>query len=322
MAFEDAFADVQFTDAKVDLGGAQDAGNPGTPAPDKELGQQADTPPATADPDAGKSPDDKGAQPPDKPAGEKDKPPPYDQDPKWKKARAVEASVEKLLKEHGILDVEELGERLAKGLSLERLLGSRDPSKLLEDAEYANRVRQNWDTQKRDQELANETPEARIERLEMENAKLRDTHESFKSEITEREKAKQVLANFNAEVDKVIRAEETPIAEHELPLLKLVLGIDAPSNDIDIEDQMAVRKMAREGIATFRNLVQTIQQKAIESYVAGKQGLAVDTQKGTPASPQGAVRQPIPKDASNDQVFGSAKDEFLEVLTKGVASLV
>lgn len=316
---EDVFSGISFADAKIDMtgGGAEPppGGKAGTPPPAQ--GQPGASPPPPANQGAGdKPPDNKGAQPGDKPG---DKPLPYDKDPKWLKARATEAAVDALLQEHGLLNIEELKEKLASGLSLTKLLGERDAKKLIEDADYANRVRQNWDEQKRAKSLEGETPEARVERLEKENEQLRKSHDEFKSGVESKEHAQKVINGFNTEVDTVIRSLEQAVPESELGLLKLVLGVDSPSNMIDIEDQTAVRKMAREGIANFRTLVQKIKQDAINSYVAGKSGQAVDTIQGAPASPgQGVQRQPLPKDASVDQVFDASKNEFLEVMMKGL----
>jgi hypothetical protein len=316
-SFEDVFSGVKFTDAKVQVGGEAaptQEGNAGSPSPAQ--GQPAGSPPVTAQPGAAK-PDEKGAQPSDK-TGEK--PLPFDQDPKWKKARATEAAVDKILQEHGLLNLEELGAKLAQGLSLSKLLGERDAKKLIEDADYANRVRQNWDEQKKAKQYEGESPEAKAQRLEQENAELRKAHESFKNDVQTREKAQQVITNFNTEVDKVIGSLETKLPESELGLLKLVLGVENPANMIDIEDQTAVRKMAREGITSFQTLVQKIKQDAINQYVAGKSNLAVDTNsQGAPASPgQGVQPRPLPKDATPDQVFGSLKNQFIEVLQKGL----
>lgn len=317
MGIEDVFAGISFADAKLSTGGEAPApgGNAGNPPP--APGQAAASPPApgtTQEP--GKTPD--AANQPNK--SESTKPLPFDQDPKWKKARATEAAVEKILQEHGILNVEELATKLSKGISLEKLIGTRDAAKLIEDAEYANRVRQNWDEQKRAKQIEGETPEARIARLERENEELRTGHEQFKASVQDKEHAEQVIKSFSTEIDTVLGSLEEAVPESELGLLKLVLGVDNPSNQIDIEDQTAVRKMAREGVANFRTLVQTIKQKAIDDYVSGKSKLAVDTSKaGAPASPgQGVERQPLPKDATVDQVFGAAKSEFTEVLLKGL----
>lgn len=322
MGFDELFKGVTFEDSRIPLGGQPaDGGNAGNPPPADNSGQPADSPPATVDQKTETS-DKQGEKSDTKPGeGDQGKPLPYDQDPKWKKARAAEKTLNEILEKHGLLNAEELAERLERGESLQKLLGSRDAKKVLDDADYANRVRENWDKQKLEKKYADETPEARVERLERENEELRNTHEQFKSSVESREHAKQVIANYNVEVDRVISSLETPLPDTEKTLLKLYLGVDNPANMIDIEDQTAVRKMARESMSRFQTLVQTIKQAAIEEYVAGKSKLAVDTSKGAPASAaDGTTRRPTPKDQTADQVFEAGKNEFLEILTQGLAA--
>lgn len=319
--FEDVFQGVTFQDAKIQVA-SQDAGNAGTPAPDATKGQEGGTPTATADQAAAtKEPEKTGDQSDKGIKATTEKAAPYDQDPKWKKARAAEATLDAILQEYQFLDIEELKAELAKGRSLSQVLGSRDAKKVLDDAQYAEKVRQHWDAEKKAKAVEGETPEQRVARLEKENEELRRSSEEFKNEVMTREHAKQVVENFGTEVDKVIATTlaETPLPDHEKSLLKLFLGVDNPANMIDIEDQMAVRKMARDGISQFQSLVQKIKQAAIDEYAAGKSKLTVDTTKGGSANVQtGAERKPIGKYVSVDQAFEAANEELLELLTKGL----
>jgi hypothetical protein len=322
MGFEDVFQGVSFPDATIQVGGApQDAGNAGTPAPAKVEGQPAASPAVKADQDAS-NPEKNGEQPnKDGKVEDPNKPLPYDKDPKWLKARAAEKALTDILEKHGLLNAEELAERLEKGESLQKILGTRDAKKVLDDAEYADRVRKNWDKQKLEKQYEGETPDARVERLERENADLRRTHDDYKSTVEEREHAQQVLKSFNTEVNKVLDALETPTPETERELLTLYLGVNNPANDIDIEDQTAVRKMTREGITRFQAAVQKIKQSAIDDYVAGKSKLAVDTSKGAPASvQQGVNKKPLSKDVRVDDAFEASKQELLELLAQGLES--
>lgn len=329
MGFEEIFQGISFQDAKIQTGGeVQDAGNAGTPAPAQ--GQQGGTPTATADQTAGDTKSDGVGDQSDKGTGLADatkkaeggeKPAPYDKDPKWLKARAAEAALDAILQEHGLLDVEELKAALAKGQSLSQLLGPRDAKKVLEDAEYAAKVRQHWDKEKQAKALEGETPDARVARLEKENEELRRSSEEFRNDVQTREHAKKVVENFGTEVERVISAVvgETPLPAHEKDLLKLFLGVDNPANLIDIEDQTAVRKMARDGIGQFQTLVQKIKQAAIDEYAAGKSKLTVDTTQSGPANVQtGVERKPLPKNLSVDQAFDARKQELTEILLQGL----
>ena len=60
---------------------------------------------------------------------DKTKPPPYDQDPKWKAARAAQAKFESILEKHGI-DAEDLDALLESGSSVADILGARDAKTL------------------------------------------------------------------------------------------------------------------------------------------------------------------------------------------------
>lgn len=323
---EEVFSDVSFGDAKVAFNAAmqnnpapQDAGKAGTPAPAPQ-GQSTVTPPVTANQDPGKSPVPQGDK---SDTGAADKPAPYDQDPKWKKAREAERKLSEILEQNGLLDVEELVDRLSKGSELQKLLGSRDAKKLIEDAEYAKRVRENWEKQRNEEKFKNEQPDERVQRLEAENAKLKQEYDEYRNGVADKEHAQKVLDGFNNEVSRVLDVLETPLGETERELVTLMLGVNNPANEIDIEDQTAVRKMARDGITKFQTAIQKIKQAAIDEYVAGKKNMAVDTTQGAPASvPQGVTPKPVPKDATVDQVFGSAKNELLEVLLKGTQAIM
>lgn len=321
MGFEDMFQDVKFDDAKISLSDAtpgQDAGNSGTPAPD-DKGQSAATPPATADQKAATSEPDKDQGDQSQKDEGTPKPPPYDQDPKWKKARAAEKALDDLLQEHGLLDVEELKAKLLETAELKKHLGKRDLKKTLDDADYADKVKQNWEKQKREEMLSQETPDKTIERLERENEDLKRSFEEFKTTSMDREHARQVISTFETEVNKVIGTLENPLPDHEREILNLVLGVKNPVNEIDIEDVTAVRKMTREGISRFQTAIQKIKQSAIDEYVAGKSKLAVDTSKGAPASVgQGVGRQPLKKDATFNDTMDDAKKEYFEVLMQGL----
>ena len=314
MGFEDIFQGVQFADAKLATG-AQDAGNAGTPAPVTDgTGQSAASPTATEQQAAEVKEPDKVAET-DKAA---EKPAPYDQDPKWKKARAAQAALDAILQEHGLLDTEELKAALASGQSLKQILGTRDAKKLLEDSDYLAKVKSHWDAEKTAKTREGESPDARIERLEKENSDLKRTHDEFKSTVQTREHAQKVVQNYGSEVDRVIGSLESPVPTTEKELLTLFLGVNNPANMIDIEDQTAVRKMARDGIARFQNLIQAVKQSAIDEYAAGKSKLTVDTTKSGSVPVQSGTRKPLDPKLSVDQAFEQANAQFLEVLQKGL----
>ena len=336
--FGDVFADVHFDDAAINLN--EDGGNPGTTlsgdAGKTDTGQLPASPAGPEKQGAGDKPpeDDKGAKPAEKADGEK--PAPYDQDPKWKKARAAEAALDSLKEELGILDIEELKELAKQGVELSKVLKGKDVSKVLEDAEYARKVRDKWDEDERAKGLEDEDPDSRTSRLEKELASTRKALEDYKTGVEDQEHAQKVITNFGKEIHKVIavEGENAPFTDAEHQLLQIYLGIDNPANMIDIEDTTAVRKMALNGTKQFRTLVRQIQDAAVENYVAGKKSLAGDTGKPTaPAGKNESGQAPVISNTGRekpsgpltaqevDTTFDNASREFAEVLVKGLAGL-
>lgn len=314
MGFEDIFADVKFDDVQLNSD-ANDGGNDGTPPPSTQ-GQPGATPPPTDQQAAdSKEPASDGKSDTSK---DGDKPLPYDQDPKWKKARAAEKALSDLLNDHGLLDVEELKEALATGKTLKEVLGDRDAAKLLEDSKKLAEINKHWDAEKAAKERGEMSPDDYIAKLEQENQKLRQSSDEFRTEVEERERSKKLIADFTQDIDRVIDSVEAPFQESERDLLRLYLGVDNPANLIDIENRAEVRKMAKDGVAKFQNLVQAIKQHAIDEYAAGKSKLTVDTTKGSANTQNVTQPKPIPKDASVDDVFASAQDEMLEIIAKGL----
>jgi hypothetical protein len=279
------------------------------------------------------SPTDTGAKTPGtpQPDGDKvtvddkspEKPLPYDQDPKWKKARAAEARLESILKEHNFLDVEELTDALKNGMTLKQAIGDKDAKKLLEDSEWRQKVETYWDTEKAKQRTSGETPDQTIERLQRENGELRKGWETDKSNFEELRSSERAIKDYEGEATKVmdIMTAETPLADSERSLLSKMLGIDNPAVTVDISDRAAVRRAAQESVTQFQTILKTIKQQAIDEYVAGKSKLAATSQRATATSEvQSVERKPLPKDSTPDQAFSGAKNELYEIIAKGLAA--
>ena len=325
MGFDDLFADVSFPDAQISMSG--DAAPTGQSADSPPAsGQDGTTLPSTGQPSGattGDSPTpDKGVEAKGAEAKKEEgtpKPPPYDQDPKWKAARATEKAVQDILAEHSLLDIEELKDALKSGLTLKQVLGSRDAAKLIADSDEFAKITAKTEGEKRSQQAANETPDETIERLTKERDSAISDRDTVKSDVEARQHSEKVVKDYVEDVDRVIGLMEAPLPDAEKSLLRLVLGVDNPSNIIDIEDRKAVREMAQTGVKNFQIAIQAIKQQAIDNYAAGKSKLTVSTraQEGTPPV-NSAERKPTPKEASNDQVFDAGKTELLELLMKGM----
>lgn len=338
--FDDIFADVQFPDmtitpdgeAKVDEAGQADEGSQAADQKQaiNDSGQKSETHTDTkvegkdtAETLAAK---DTGEGTKEVKKDEGTKPPPYDQDPKWKKARAAEKQLDELLEKGGYLDVTELVHDLETGKGLAQKLAGRDVEKLLDAADKYGDARRRYETDAELKRREGESQDETLKRLEEDNAKLQAELNSTRDIYQSQEAARQAIDNFGTEVDRVLDVLEEPFSDDERQMALLLMGVNNPANMIDIEDRVAVRSMAKQGAAAFKRFVAKVQQDAVDKYAAGKSKLTVTSQQQTSETGSKAVQKKESRaadpNASVDDVFADAEKEFAEVLQKGIDATV
>ena len=243
------------------------------------------------------------------------KPPPYDQDPKWKAARAAEKRLQDLMEKHGIDDPEDLESLLEEGTTLKEKLGDRDAERLLQDSDELRKAKEQWDEQQRLEAEENETPEDTIRRLKMANEQLANNLKQQSADQKAYEDSLEVLDNFNNSVTKMV--ESSGLEGPEAEMLSLTLGLNNPINNIDIADPKAVKQTANETIKRFSEAVKAIKQSAIDSYSQGREVIPKVTKTVTTEAPKSVQKTKVPANASVDETFDIAKGELLEILEKG-----
>lgn len=285
---------------------------PGSP-PGDQPGQEQDSPTGTAAKDKGGT-----AASPDK--GEK--PLPYDQDPKWKAARAAQASLNEILEAHGFESIEDLRASVKEGVTLKRLIGNKDAKQLLEDSSTLAQYKEYWAQKEAERLEEKETPEETIARLKKEIKGRDAASQKAKEDQASREADKQAVETYNSEIGKIVKAAELskPVAE----LLTLYLGVENPMVAIDIADNTAVKTTATEEIKRFSQLVTAIKQEAVNDYAAGKSNLkpiaaASGGDKGSSGEEGGDKAgkeggKPAGKKKSLDEMFDDAASALTEMI--------
>jgi len=316
---DDLFGGVTFPDVKLDAASVEkilNEGNPGTPSPGNQ-GQPFGSPPDTG-----------GNTPSNPPAGEDTvvapKPPPYDQDPKWKAARAAEATLQDLLQEHGFLNTEELKQALAQGQTLKQALGDKDPKQLLESASKLEKINQHWSTEEEQKKRQTETAEQTLARLEKDHQKTQREFAQYKESVESKQVSERLIAQYNTDINAILGMSETPISDHERQLITQIMAVDNPIIDVDINDRRAVRETAKTVLGKVQGTLQSIKQAAIDEYVAGKSkytpGSRVSAPAQEPAKPATAATA-TQKPMSVDDTFALANQELLEIVGKGLAAM-
>ena len=252
---------------------------------------------------------------------EKDKPPPYDQDPKWKKARAAEARVEKILDKHGLKSVDDIESQLETGLTISEILGGRDAKKLIEDyesiREWKEKVETYWAEQESKKLEEEETPEETVQRLKKEREDRKNQDKAETQRKKEAADTKKAVEDYGKHIGDIV--EQQGFAGEEAKMAKLFLGVDNPFNEIeDITNKAAVKKMAKENAERFKGFLDSVRQTAIDDYSKGKSKFIPISSTEAPAK-ESVSRKKLPDNATVDQTFEACKDEFLEIMAGGIS---
>lgn len=249
--------------------------------------------------------------------GKKTKPAPYDQDPKWKAARAAEKRLGAILEEHGFDTPDELQDALESGQTLQELVGNRDTKKLIEDSETLQRYETHWAQQEALRKEEEETPEQTITRQKKELQDLRDSRKAKEEESQTLKNSEKSVEQYETEVTKVIDRSED-LTDDEKQLAKLTMGVGNDAMDIDVADLKGVRKATTSQVQLIRDVVKRIRQTAVDKYAKGKSDLTPvkGTDDGsTPVKTPAVDKKPLPDNISVEDGFAQANKEFLELLT-------
>ena len=249
-------------------------------------------------------------------AAKDEKPLPYDQDPKWLAARAAEKSLQEILDDNEIGDVDELKAMLRSGMTIKEIVGDRDAKQLIQDADTLKKYNEYWAEQKRVAEEADLDPD---EKAELYKKRLDDYKRQRSDDDAGAEKIKAgkvAIEDYSNRVDTVIEKHE--LAGDAAEMGRLIAGVDNPFNTVDIFDKKAVAETADAVIAKYVEFRKKDRQAAIDDYAAGKSKIIPIAPTETPSG-DGVVKKPLPENASVEETFSAARDELLGLLSGGAS---
>lgn len=236
---------------------------------------------------------------------------PYDQDPKWIAARAAEKNLNSLLSDNGYETIEDLVESLQSGRNLEGMLGSRDLTQVIADAETLAKYNTHWADQDAATAAETQNPDDKITALEKTVKDLIAGRDQEKREATEKEQNVVALGSFKSEVNSFIAKDDT-IPEEYRSFIAEFSGVDNRFNDIiDIADKTQIRAMMNDHVKKFRDIEQVI----IQRYIDGKAKI-IPMSSTTPVDPT----PPKPKVKNIAEASVILKERLLEIKRKREAS--
>lgn len=236
-----------------------------------DKGQQSDSPPDTG----------QQSTPPDVELDDDGKPLPFDKHPKWKAARQAEALLGKLMADNDVSDPEELMQLLESGKKVVGKVDVDSLEEIMEKAATLDRYNAYWEQQKELRQREGETADETIARLEKENEAQRRQLTATK----QTEDAAKALKGFETAATAIISDSLKGSSPQEIKLAKMLMGIDNPVLDIDINNKVAISKAVKEGVKIF----ESVRQRIIQDYLSGKTKIP-DVPKGgsdTASAPTG-----------------------------------
>lgn len=303
----------------------QDTGGKAADSPTAEATDQATVTDQTTDTGTSDPTDQTGQTPADSQAadtgvsdGEKDKPPPYDQDPKWKSARAAERRVNEILEAHGYDDIDSLVTDLESGHSLKALLGNRDAKELVAEYDEFQRVKEYWAEQRAAKQEAEETPEETAERYKREKQELEDRYNREKADREAQKENQRLLNSFDDGIRTYAKSLDD-VHQDDRQFLIEFLGVDNEMTTVSVSDQAAIKRTREAARKRFTNFVKSVEQRAIDNYVKGQSDITpMSASDSTTVDSDSVKTEPdkLDPNMTMDDANTMAKAEISEILKK------
>jgi len=220
------------------------------------------------------SPTSKDAGAKEKEAGgdKTDKAKPYDQDPKWQKARAAEKDLNTIREEYGYSTNKDVVDALEHNRELKALIGDRDVKKLLAADKTLREHNQRWEKEQEAKRRADEDPEDTAARLDKKVKSLEDEIAGNKAQQQKAKQDKEAIKTYVSDITSVVDGSE--VSDEIRPLLMQITGVDNDLITIDTTDRAAVRRGAKSLVTKtqkfFDERDKKVGDQAVKDYLAGK----------------------------------------------------
>lgn len=195
---------------------------------------------------------------------------PWHKDKRFKNDLHLLKAAKNLMEANGLEDLESLVELVDRGKKVHGKNVDLDKlDDVIEKAKRLEKYEEYWAQQKEMQKRQEEEPDQTIQRLEKQ---LRDLEhrERLKSEQDRQAKeAKQAVEFYERTVSEFVEdIEDIPKEHHQF--ISLILGVQNPTNDIDITDRRQIKKATTEILKSLRAFADAMKKQGAEEYRKGK----------------------------------------------------
>lgn len=239
----------------------------------------------------------------------------YQDDPEYKAALEVKATLDQVLKDYGLEDLQDLMDELKAGTDIHEIIGDLDLKELIKSHKTLQYYNEEWAKQEAAKQKENETPEETIKRLEREKQELINKEGQSKEEAKRIEEHKKLVKEFDDTIDLILEAQPD-IDDDSKSLVRQLMGINNDNLNITVTDKKAATKATQKLITMLKERDARIAQKAVDAYAAGKSEIVIKDKAKTSTASHTAKRFNVPKNATPNDYLASANSQLLEILTK------
>lgn len=204
---------------------------------------------------------------------------PWDKDERWQQWKKEESvlrpaaeKLNKILEANDLEDIDELIELVESGKKVKGKIQDLDTiDTLVAKAERLEKIEAYWRDKEERKKRETEEPDETIKRLEFE-LKKKDSRESEERKQKElAEQSKKAIAFYERSIGDLI--EETSMPKEQKAVLAEFLGVGNITNNIDITDRKAIKKVFQDAVKKFEDYDQLV----IKQYLAGKKEVPIVT---------------------------------------------
>ena len=186
---------------------------------------------------------------------------------------AANTKLQKLLKANDLDDPDDLEELVSSGKMVRgKLADLNQIDELIAKAQKLDSYETYWAAEKDRKEREESDPVTRAERAER---KLEETEHRRRAEEgakRQREETKAAIGNYEKEVTSLIK--ELGLQKEQEPFVLEMFGVGNPSNDVDIYDKKAIKRLVTDG----QKKVEAFKQSVIAEYLKEKKGIVLTGQ--------------------------------------------
>lgn len=207
---------------------------------------------------------------------------------------AANAKLQKILKDNELDDPDDLEDLVKSGKTVKGKLADLNRiDEIIAKATKLDSYEAYWADQKRKHERENTDPEERATRAERELEFERGTRQREIAQKRQMDETKKAIANYEKDVQELIKEASVP-KEHQ-SFIQELFGVGNPSNDVDITDKKAIKKLVADGLKKK----EAYDQSVIAAYLKDKKGIVKTGQGAESVGDDGKPKKITLKDRRN-----------------------